>query len=203
MALDTNIVNLFPLNIGNRWTWYREAIYSPGPGMESMKIWGTRQFNNKLYYGCFYHVYTYYGNQQYISTLYYRVDSISGNIYKYDSLSSTECLIDSLNSSIGDSAYSTCSNQWFKCYTGTYNIFGQNMQTKDFNWSNYFEAGSGKKYAYNIGKVYALSGGVMNWTYWYLRGCVINGILYGDTNMYLGIIKISSEVPNSFSLYQN
>jgi hypothetical protein len=36
-----------------------------------------------------------------------------------------------------------------------------------------------------------------------LRGCVINGIVIGDTSVPLGLIPISINVPESFSLYQN
>jgi hypothetical protein len=38
--------------------------------------------------------------------------------------------------------------------------------------------------------------------YWNLMGCIINGVLYGDTSL-TGINKISSEVPEKFSLKQN
>jgi hypothetical protein len=36
-----------------------------------------------------------------------------------------------------------------------------------------------------------------------LRGCLINGVLYGDTAIPVGINQISSEVPDRFSLSQN
>jgi hypothetical protein len=36
-----------------------------------------------------------------------------------------------------------------------------------------------------------------------LRGCLINGILKGDTSIIVGIIPISSGVTKDFSLYQN
>jgi len=36
-----------------------------------------------------------------------------------------------------------------------------------------------------------------------LLGCVIDGVVYGDTSILTGVNKISSEVPKSFSLYQN
>ncbi|MBZ0204191.1 MAG: T9SS type A sorting domain-containing protein [Ignavibacteria bacterium] len=37
----------------------------------------------------------------------------------------------------------------------------------------------------------------------YLRGCNINGIVYGDTSVVLGVNQVSSKTPESFSLFQN
>jgi uncharacterized protein YdaL len=36
-----------------------------------------------------------------------------------------------------------------------------------------------------------------------LIGCIVNGVLYGDTNMLVGINKLSTEIPNEYNLYQN
>jgi hypothetical protein len=36
-----------------------------------------------------------------------------------------------------------------------------------------------------------------------LQGCVINGVVYGDTTFPVGITKISSEIPEEFNLFQN
>ena len=57
----------------------------------------------------------------------------------------------------------------------------------DFGWSNYFEVSDGKVYSMNIGKVFNWyhGPGTMTETET-LLGCLINGVLYGDTNIYLG-----------------
>jgi hypothetical protein len=47
-----------------------------------------------------------------------------------------------------------------------------------------------------------MSGGTGQTTIINLLGCIINGILYGDTSL-TGINIISTEVPDRFSLYQN
>ncbi len=36
-----------------------------------------------------------------------------------------------------------------------------------------------------------------------LRGCIINGTIYGDTTVYLGINQLNTEIPEKFSLSQN
>jgi hypothetical protein len=57
-------------------------------------------------------------------------------------------------------------------------------------------------YAKGFGKVY-YSGGDPGVNYYiYMKGCKINGIVYGDT-LLTGVENISSEVPSLYSLSQN
>jgi hypothetical protein len=81
-------------------------------------------------------------------------------------------------------------------------IFGTLRRTKSFNESQ-FETGYGRKYAEGIGIVSSGYGSIVCSNNSTLKGCIINGILYGDTSTLVGINQISSEVPESFSLSQN
>jgi hypothetical protein len=36
-----------------------------------------------------------------------------------------------------------------------------------------------------------------------LMGCIIDGVLYGDTNTFVGINQLSTEIPEQYSLLQN
>jgi type IX secretion system substrate protein len=201
MPIDTNVFKYFPIQIGNRWTWYRTTNVSPGPGFESLKMLSTQTFNGRIYFVSKYDVYRTDGTLYYTTNMYYRMDSLTGNLKIYDTQNQTECLSDSMNSARNDSAF-CCTFGWYRYDTSSYYIFNQNFQAKLFQWSNYFEGGGLRKYARNIGRVYERNQYVMNYTQWNLRGCLINGTLYGDTGI-VGIIQINSEVPEFFSLSQN
>jgi hypothetical protein len=202
-SLDTNVFKYFPLSVGNRWTWYIDQYWDPGPGYETMKIQSTINANNRVYFAIQQDVYYFYQNQHFAGNSYYRIDSSNGNLYSFNLQYQTECLIDSLNSKKIDSAQCTCSGHWDRCDTGSYNIFGLAPRTKIMGWTNYFEAGGQTIYALGFGRVYEREDAHTTSTQWYLRGCLINGILYGDTSVLVGIQNISSEVPKSYSLFQN
>ena len=36
-----------------------------------------------------------------------------------------------------------------------------------------------------------------------LKGCIINGVVYGDTSIIVGINQISTEIPLKYELLQN
>jgi hypothetical protein len=70
LPLDTNVYKYFPLNVGNRWTWYGDMFYSPGPGFETMKILSTTISNNHVYYVSKYDAYLLNGNLWYTANYY-------------------------------------------------------------------------------------------------------------------------------------
>jgi hypothetical protein len=108
---------------------------------------------------------------------------------------------DSLASKLQDSAFAECSS-WSKCVdTTTTQIFGQNFSYKSFTWST-FEQGTNRKYARNIGLIYSLRTALNYFNEITLKGCIINGIIYGDTSL-VGIQNINNQIPNCFSLSQN
>ncbi len=199
--LDTNVFKYFPLSVGDRWTWYVDQYWNPGPGYEVMKIQSSQVISNHLYFHASIDYYYIYGGHNSGYDL-YRIDSLTGNLYYYNTSNQYECLLDSLNAKKIDSAHCTCSGFWHICDTSSYHIFSRDLQAKDMGWG-YFEGGGTITYALNFGRVYEVAGAHQAWTTWYLRGCLINGVLYGDTSVLLGIQNISSEVPESFSLYQN
>jgi len=203
LPVDSSIFKYFPLNVGNKWVWFRTQNYSPGPGYESLKLLSTQIIDGKLYFLGRYNYY-YNGNQFYSNLYNYRIDSLTGNLFQSDSTGQNVCFSDSLNSRNHDSAYCTCpSNSWHRCDTGTSNIFNQNPQDKSFSWMIGFEGSEGRTYAKNFGLLNHGLRIATNISTLYLRGCIINGVLYGDTNMLVGINQISSEIPDKFSLSQN
>ncbi len=206
--LDSNIFKCFPLSVGNKWTWNVYRNFNPGSGYESALITSSHVIRNHRYYKTRWDTYTIYTNQYTSGFSYLRIDSTTGNLYSLNisGNDTNECIMDSLNTPLNDSAYIYCESgqgQWYNHTRSTYNIFNQNYISEDFGWTNYFEAWSLHRYAINIGRVYFRGQGMMSYTEITLRGCLINNILYGDTNFIIGINQISTEIPEKFSLSQN
>jgi hypothetical protein len=200
--IDSNVFKYYPLNVNNRWTWYRQQSYFPGSGYESKMIVDTQVINNRFYFKVKDDSYTFYTNQHTSYFYFCRIDSLTGNLYGYDTISQTECLMDSLNAKKGDSTL-TCDDNWWRCDTGTYYIFNQSPATKIFLYTNYFEVSGNRKLAKNFGLVYQEGRAMYSTTFWFLRGCVINSVLFGDTTFPVGINQISAQTPETFSLFQN
>ena len=195
---EQNIGNYFPLKTGN--TWVYSWIYMGYPvtgGISKCVITNDTVINSKKYY-------------EYplpdIGLHYLRFDTVSGNIYVYNPAGGCgyhlgETLIDSLRSKLNDTA-SFCDSIYRKCIdTGFAALFGSQYKKKDFLPINALTASS-KHYAKNIGP-YFLNSGDPYTTIYNLIGCVINGVVYGDTSVPSGITSTGHIIPGSFSLSQN
>jgi hypothetical protein len=204
---DTTSPKYFPLAMGNKWI-YNHYWYWSGITKILVDVRDTLVANGHKYFYIRSQTpppgagYTYF---------YVRIDSLSGNIRYYTTTGGAcpwlinETTGDSLSAAQADTFYTYCNSSWKLISDSIINIFGQHRSIKNFrdnppppNWSKY-----GRSYVYGIGKTldgFWYQPGITNWME--LRGCVINGIVYGDTNL-IGIVKISSEVPVKFSLSQN
>jgi len=144
-----------------------------------------------------------------------RVDSVSANLFQYNGQSCpwspNEVMLDSFKTRLRDSISVNCSRPNWQQYvcTDTNNIviFGSSRSRRTYTL-NGFESGGIRVYVNGIGLDTAIMNTLEGGTYPctrknILKGCVINGVLYGDTSMLVGINKISSEVPDNFSLSQN
>ena len=193
-ALDTNHVRYFPLAVGNSWTY---SVVGGNPPM----MWRTKAYITKdtvmlskkfFYFLC-----------PVIGTAWIRIDSISGKLLRYVNIGGcsgpNETIIDSLASRKNDSA-----NDCFlrrRCVdTNNVVLFGQTLKAKQFNPIVQIYANS-RRYARNFG-LYFLNEGDPYAINYSLIGCVINGVVYGDTTL-LGLTPISTEIPTAFSLSQN
>ncbi|HRJ05522.1 MAG TPA: hypothetical protein PK605_14060 [Ignavibacteria bacterium] len=207
--VDSSIFNYYPLNVGNRWSWNLNRNHSPGPGYVSALVTGTQLIRNHLYFKMKYDTYIIYTNQYTSGYSFLRIDSLTGNFYSLNisGNDTSECLNDSLNTPVNDSAYTYCSGtaggSWYTHTRGTYNFINQTYVSESFGWTNYFEAYGYHVYARGIGKVYSRSQGMMTYTEEVLKGCIINGQLFGDTTFPVGLISVSTEIPSQFSLFQN
>ena len=196
-SIDTTSTKYYPLQIGNSWTYHCYQFVYPGPILNS-KVKFTITTSSIIN-----------GHQYFSGALFnsIRIDSINGKLLQSTSNGcnwlTNERLIDSLSSRLNDSCRANCENNYFtKCTdTSSITIFGLSRPTKVFN-RPMFEMFWSDKYTKGIGLIYNSFSSLANYTYYELLGCVINGIVYGDTSL-LGINKITSEVPKSFKLSQN
>jgi hypothetical protein len=210
---DSTAAKYMPLLVGNVWV-YSFAYISPvgsGTGYDSYRITGTQLINGKLYYIVNHTHIQLSGNYSCSSRLFFldspvRVDSANMNIYLNSNCgTSTEGLVDSLASGFGDSSL-TCFN--FEGIKTAYNdssdyfIFNTYFNAKKFTTIN-INGGNDQTYLLGIGLARFYSSQSHQSCNQYLKGCIINGMIYGDTSLIIGINQISTEIPESFELFQN
>ena len=217
---DTSIVKFFPLRTGNIWVYHCSGS-NPNPPCACainvrIKILNTSVINGKTYYQGQVTIIPYpsfscdRGPLPFDSLL--RIDSLSGKILRYAPGSGCvnnpdELILDSLGARLHDTIRVYCQPPmpyyYYVCNdTGTINIFGSNRQSRLYTL-NGFEGGWSRRYVRGIG----ISNSNL-WNLWCpnqtnLLGCVIDGIVYGDTAFISGIHKISNEIPESYQLSQN
>jgi len=195
-----------PLKVGNVWIykWVTWNVYpnSIDSGRIKIVMYKDTILNSKKYF------YFRSNSSEYPGPLGYnarwiRYDSLSGRLMGYNNMYcpvyQTEFIIDSLPSKKYDTV-KPCSNVYRACTdTGSVVITGHNTLQKRFN-SNYLTCEC-LFYAKDIG-IYGSYEGTLAGLYYELKGCIIDGIIYGDTTL-IGLTVISSSIPHSFAIYQN
>ncbi len=209
-------ISYFPLKVGNVWIYNCTAT-----GMACFcikkyryKIISTENLNGKTYFvfeGTSININCPWNYCSGPAILYdsLRVDSLTGNVYKYStngcSYSPFEILHDSLNARLGDTVRNNCGTSQYKyiCMdTSSRNVLGTNRRSKSFSEVQ-FETGYGRSFAEGIGLTGSGYGSIACSQNSVLAGCVLDGVVFGDTSMIVGVIQISSEIPEQFSLSQN
>jgi hypothetical protein len=205
-SLDTAASKYYPLTTGNLYV-YKSSDFSIGGSSTvyfKIRIENDSVFNSHRYYKLI----TLPEN----TVKWRRVDSLTNNIMQYDPANSCpyyyyEKFVDSLSSRINNYETGVCNSMMYQCSdTGYTVILGMPSQNKGFSFS-VAHYNSSKKYAKNIGFHYSsyYSGGAGGSTgSTTLLGCILNGVVYGDTTMPLtGVHQLSAEIPGAFSLMQN
>jgi hypothetical protein len=189
LAQQNQYSTYFPLKAGNVWvySWYSTQWGQSGRLRKTIDTSFTS--NGHIYYR--YQSYS------------YRVDSINANVYMYSPgngcpWSPNEKMTDSLFARINDTVRFSCGTFYTRCVDTNYrNLFGSSRRSKHFALGY-----NGKVFIKDFGIYETYSGTGTAFYSEHLIGCVINGVLYGDTNL-VGINTFSSEIPIGFSLSQN
>jgi hypothetical protein len=189
----------FPIAIGNRWVfdvwYYPAAAWSRG----SFKITRDTIINNRRYF---------YLNGFPLSTMHssycwISYDTSTGVLkLKPEAFGSSDDYI-KLSSHTGDTLNYICSR------IADTSVFNYQSKRKLFEYHYYASHENGMReldLIKNIGPVYYINthGTLSGYeeVKCLLRGCVINGVLYGDTST-VGINSISNNIPDKYALYQN
>ena len=187
----------FPLNTGNKFVYEVGSIYGPSYRYKVVILKDT-VIQGFRFYKCSQNFPGYTEN-------FVRVDSINGNIMTFKPGYScfyytNQFSMDSLQSKKSDTL-KKCLIAYKSVCIDTMNsvIFGNTVKRKIFKQDDiiYKE----RTYSRTFGLTYARFV-EMDEVWHTLKGCVINGVVYGDTTM-TGVENISTKVPSSFTLYQN
>jgi hypothetical protein len=221
--LSQSVTDFLPLKIGNSWVYHCSAFNLTPPCFCSkyikIKIVGTNVINGKIYYQSQITTYTEpscYGSCNNTGPLPFdsliRVDSLSGKVLRYSVGSGcvstpNETLLDSLKAHLRDTIWIYCQSpvQWntYVCGdTSIITIFGLSRQSRVYGVDG-FEGGWSRRYVKGIGVSNSSLSNLWCPNQTSLVGCVIDGIIYGDTSLPVGIIQISSNLPEQYSLSQN
>jgi hypothetical protein len=209
-ASDTLSSKYFPLAVGNKWV-YLNGSTSGGPFYYSTSISRITKdtvINGKKYFSINNIPFTN------IINFWIRYDSTNGQLKWFNNIAScnNEDMIFDLSAIVGDS----CNNSTMPCTVNNYIcnyindslLWDINSRVKAYSY--YFTGSGGPgfhtyKFAKSIGFLYlqyTYSGNYFSSTHSWLKGFVINGQVYGDTNT-ISLIQISGMVPDKFALYQN
>ncbi|MGH2575624.1 MAG: T9SS type A sorting domain-containing protein [Ignavibacteria bacterium] len=210
MSWDTTAAKYLPLQVGNVWVYkcmsmgylYQNRYFS------RYKITGVNDTLGHRYYVFNWSI-VWITNQNgtacsQIYDMKLRIDSSSMNIYTaWAYCGSPEFLVDSLRARLGDTAKTCQSYNFYSVCTDTtpYSIFNSSFPSKRF--VRFQGPVIYNVYAKDIGVAYWSIGYGMNSCQDSLKGCVINGMLRGDTSMIVGLQNIGTEIPSEFKLYQN
>jgi hypothetical protein len=204
---QSSFTNNFPLKIGNIFIFkkYSFGCCPPGSSTVYKKSIVTKDtlIDSKKYFFIDGY-YSFYTNK------WWRMDSATGVISFYDttvvcSQSYHERKIDSLWSNVGDSI-KACDWTGFICNNvSTTTIFNTNKPSKKFIYPS-FGTTFTKVYCQDFGLTFCAYAGGRAPYYggeeYQLMGCIIGGILYGDTNT-VGINILFLNVPVNITLSQN
>ena len=188
-----------PLALGNSYTYLRKVVTSVNTYYSIEKFTINR---DTIIFGVKHYYLEVIPNH---SDIWVRTDTVTGSLYTFDSTNSCfnyfyEKLVDSLAANQNDTSGMCFTLD--KCLGQSQDtLFNTTINSLGFQMINGFMF---TYYAKNIGLYYVWGGMPMYIWSDRLRGCVINGIVYGDTSSSLSNIGIiNQETPSIFSLSQN
>ena len=203
--LPVEILNLYPLAVGNRWVYLTTTIINPTVlhDVKAVEVIGdTIPANGKLYYHLKDTDYHYLD----------RVDSLDGKVYRFyehPNLPESEYVIANLMGEVGDTLITfnpyAPGSQSFLVVTSvdTFYKWGLTKYRKNFTQMTYpifyrFSLTEDINLDFSVSTYigYSVSFERM------LKGCVINGIIYGDTTL-TSIEDEENPIVTSFKLEQN
>jgi Secretion system C-terminal sorting domain len=196
LEIDPDILNLFPLKIGNEWSYehYIEMYKSDS----KVRVESDTLINNKLYFKL--KNFT----LKSISYDYYRIDSVNCKIFIFLSDSDFTYYDFSAND-VGDTVLFDSNNGyiagWYLEDKSSFNKLGINSDSYLYNDILNASGYQLNTFVKDIG-LYKEEGGEVLYSLSVLKGFVKDGIVYGDTTL-VGINDGKNNIPAEFPLSQN
>jgi hypothetical protein len=198
----------FPLAIGNKWVynqyWFDEGW--PGPpiftfaGTKNMEVTKDTLIENKKYFVV---------ENEYISfevfapRMFLRVDSLTGFIYRYWEELNGEYIFHNLNPELGDTIfYPPFLENPYYILEDEQPINYLGIDTYERRYREYLPCGCYHALikGFGLASTYFSEFGGSEST---LKGCVINGVLYGDTTFVVDVEHEQNTIPTEYKLEQN
>jgi len=210
-------LSYYPLAVGNKWNFnifrreYLTVGYKDDNGIMTREIIGDTLLPNGKRYFIIKQKESLFSPTWNSNNFIERIDSTIGKVFRYDStsdISSHDLIIEDLTAEIGDtlelSRYPNSNTQPQVIYqtTGQKYFGNQILEQKLFRFPNslYYSNYSLTK---GIGLDSLAAGFDLGYINWWLKGCVINGKVLGDTSLVVGIKNENNDIPSEFSLSQN
>jgi hypothetical protein len=194
--------NWFPLRIGNCWVY---GVYTSGSGGteylgdETKSLIDTVTLSNGQKYFLYKQIFI-NGDAD---TTYIRLDSLSGILYAYSFETQSDLLYDNLSAEAGDTVcyeFNPAFNCQYVQMERNFPEFGLNTLKKD-----YYPQAPGWYFGHSLVKglgLYEVFNGDLTTFRSTLKGCVIDGVVFGDT-LTVPVDDDNPTQPSEFSLSQN
>ncbi|GMU95274.1 T9SS type A sorting domain-containing protein [Ignavibacterium album] len=207
-SIPFELFSYYPLKVGNKWIYDKTTIVYDFPPQITYDtvikkvIRDSVAQNNKKYFVLKEESIS--GSVEYFLE---RIDSATGKVFRFVqgfNYPDDELLIDDLTAEIGDTIEAFRYGIW---YPGGVTVlreedyftkWGLNNKRKIFETDNY--GMPLYSLTYGLGLDSAVYGFDFGTTTYVLRGCVINGTVFGDTVL---SVEKNEEIPTNFVLYQN
>ncbi len=208
LPVSQDVFNWFPLKVGNKWIYSSyEREYNPG-GPPNYYFLGTKIMEvrkDTIIFGKPYFILENDLLNRYVfnERMFLRVDSSSGSIFRYWPELSGEFLFHNLIAEIGDTIFYPPGppQTYYKLLDESpIEFLGYNTFIRVY--SEFQPGGCGHNLIKGFGLSYAYFdefGGFED----NLKGCILNGVVYGDTTFIVGIHDENQFVPTEFKLFQN
>lgn len=213
--MSPEIFSYYPLAVGNKWIFnifkreYLNVGWNDIDGKMTREVIGDTLLPNGRNYFIIKQSESLYSPAWQTEYFFERIDNSTGKVFRYDSLNGTpkDFLVDDLTVELGDTLelyrYQSINTPQVIYEGNQQKYFGnQILDRKLFRFPNslYYSSYSLTK---GIGLDSLAAGFDLGYINWWLKGCVINGKVMGDTSLVVGIKDENNNAPNEFTLYQN
>ncbi|HMN26375.1 MAG TPA: hypothetical protein PKE38_17845, partial [Ignavibacteriaceae bacterium] len=208
LPFPDDVFEWFPLSIGNKWVynsyWSEENMGYPPTntfaGTTFMKVVKDTVIKNKSYFVVENNILT---RMIFEPRMFLRIDSTRGFVYRYWQELNGEYLFHNLNAEVGDSIpYPPFPENPYYVLISEQPISYLGKETFERNYIEFLPCGCNHSLIKGFGLAQAHFnefGGSDD----YLKGCVINGVLYGDTTFVIGVEDELNPIPTEYKLEQN